>query len=180
MILSVKDLSKIYRGGDSAVSVLRGVSFDLAEGESVALTGESGSGKSTLLHLVGGLDQADGGEIWIQGVRIDAMSDSQLAGMRRSTVSLIFQQFNLIPSLSVVDNLSFQAKIADRFDHVWQEELVARLGLGDLLARYPEQLSGGSSSELRSGVRLRGGLRWFWRMSQPETSTKQQRIRSCD
>jgi len=156
MILTVENLSKIYNGGETAVSVLRGVSFDLAEGESVALTGESGSGKSTLLHLVAGLDKADSGEIWIQGRRIDPMSDSQLAALRRATVSLIFQQFNLIPSLKVADNLAFQAKIANRFDRAWQDELVGRLGLGNLLDRYPEQLSGGQQQRVAIGRSLAG------------------------
>lgn len=154
MILKIADLRKSYRAGDEVVNVLRGVSIGIAARESVALTGESGSGKSTLLHLIAGLDKADSGDIWIDNSRIGAMSDRQLARMRRTDVGLIFQQFNLIPSLNVADNLAFQARIADRFDSAWQAELVERLGLASLLDRYPEQLSGGQQQRVAIGRAL--------------------------
>jgi putative ABC transport system ATP-binding protein len=154
MILKITDLKKSYRAGDEIVSVLRGVNIEIAACESVALTGESGSGKSTLLHLIAGLDRADSGDIRLGNSHVNAMSDAQLADMRRSDVGLIFQQFNLIPSLNVADNLGFQARVADRFDAAWQAELVERLGLGALLSRYPEQLSGGQQQRVAIGRAL--------------------------
>ena len=126
----------------------------MAAGESVALTGESGSGKSTLLHLIAGLDQADSGEVWLGETCVSGLSDADRAALRRDRLGLVFQQFNLIPSLSVADNLAFQSRIAGRHDAAWQAELVERLGLGDLLKRYPEQLSGGQQQRVAIGRAL--------------------------
>jgi putative ABC transport system ATP-binding protein len=123
--------------------VLRGVDLNVATGESVALTGESGSGKSTLLHLIAGLDAADGGEITLAEIIVSGLNDAGRAELRRDRLGLVFQQFNLIPSLTVADNLVFQSRIAGRHDAAWHDELVERLGLKELLKRYPEQLSGG-------------------------------------
>jgi putative ABC transport system ATP-binding protein len=154
MILRVSNLNKSYRNSEEWLRVLRGVDISVAAGESVALTGESGSGKSTLLHLIAGLDQADSGEIWFGRSLVSKMSDGHLAELRRNKIGLVFQQFNLIPSLKVTDNLAFQARIAGRFDPHWQTELVDRLGLEDLLERYPEQLSGGQQQRVAIGRAL--------------------------
>ena len=154
IVLSVRDLSKTYRTAGEAVVVLRGVNLDVAAGERVALTGESGSGKSTLLHLIAGLDKADGGEIDLAGEEVADLSDAGRAALRRDRLGLVFQQFNLIPSLNVGDNLAFQARIAGRHDAAWHAELVERLGLGDLLGRYPEQLSGGQQQRVAIGRAL--------------------------
>ena len=153
-MLSVQDLTKSYRTSGEQIAVLRGVNLTLRAGESVALTGESGSGKSTLLHLIAGLDSADSGQIVLNGEPISAMSDSARAAMRRDRLGLVFQQFNLIPSLPVADNLAFQARIAGRHDAAWQSELVDRLGLSGLLYRYPEQLSGGQQQRVAIGRAL--------------------------
>lgn len=153
-MLSVHDLTKSYRASDEQIAVLRGVNLSLAAGETVALTGESGSGKSTLLHLIAGLDSADSGEIFLNGDPVSVMSDGARAAMRRDRLGLVFQQFNLIPSLSVLDNLAFQARIAGRHDDAWQTELVERLGLSALLDRYPEQLSGGQQQRVAIGRAL--------------------------
>jgi len=153
MILRVSNLNKSYRNSEEQLRVLRGVDISVAAGESVALTGESGSGKSTLLHLIAGLDQADSGEIWFGRSLVSKMSDGHLAELRRNKIGLVFQQFNLIPSLKVTDNLAFQARIAGRFDPHWQTELVDRLGLEDLLERY-EQLSGGQQQRVAIGRAL--------------------------
>lgn len=134
--------------------MLRGVDLDVARGESVALTGESGSGKSTLLHLIAGLDAADSGEIRLEDTRITGMPDTERAQMRRDQLGLVFQQFNLIPSLSVADNLAFQSRIAGKHDAVWHSELIERLGLATLLKRYPEQLSGGQQQRVAIGRAL--------------------------
>jgi len=154
IMLTVRNLTKSYRTSGEQLEVLRGVDLALAAGESVALTGESGSGKSTLLHLIAGLDQADSGEIWLDGKLVSNLSDGERAAMRRGRIGLVFQQFNLIPSLHVGDNLAFQARIAGRHDPVWQDELVQRLGLGALLDRYPEQLSGGQQQRVAIGRAL--------------------------
>jgi putative ABC transport system ATP-binding protein len=153
-VLDVTDLTKSYRSASEVVAVLRGVNLRVAPGESVALTGESGSGKSTLLHLIAGLDAADGGEIRIDGVALGGLNDAARAGLRRERLGLVFQQFNLIPSLSVEDNLKFQARLAERYDAAWHAELTERLGLGDLLKRYPEQLSGGQQQRVAIGRAL--------------------------
>jgi putative ABC transport system ATP-binding protein len=133
---------------------LREVDLRVAAGESVALTGESGSGKSTLLHLIAGLDDPDSGEITLDGVALSSLSEGGRALLRRDRLGLVFQQFNLIPSLKVADNLAFQARIAGRFDRTWQAELATRLGLADLLDRYPEQLSGGQQQRVAIGRAL--------------------------
>jgi putative ABC transport system ATP-binding protein len=153
-VLDVSDLTKSYRSASETVTVLRGVNLRVAPGESVALSGESGSGKSTLLHLIAGLDAADGGEIRIDGVALGGLNDAARAGLRRERLGLVFQQFNLIPSLSVEDNLKFQARLAERYDAAWHTELTERLGLGDLLKRYPEQLSGGQQQRVAIGRAL--------------------------
>jgi putative ABC transport system ATP-binding protein len=153
-MLRVHSLTKTYRSAGDQVAVLRGVQLEIVAGESVALTGESGSGKSTLLHLIAGLDQADSGEIWLGETLVSELSDAGRAALRRDRLGLVFQQFNLIPSLNVADNLAFQARIAERYDTAWHAELVDRLGLGALLKRYPEQLSGGQQQRVAIGRAL--------------------------
>ena len=146
MLLRLQNVTKTYPKSDTAV--LQGVSFDMAAGEILALTGESGSGKSTLLHLAGGLDSADSGSVAINGTDLTRLDDSGRAGLRRGTVGVIFQQFNLIPSLTVAANIAFQARLAGRFDPDLAEALAARLGLQDHLQKYPEQLSGGQQQRV--------------------------------
>ena len=153
-MLSVRTLTKTYRTAGEEIAVLRGVDLELAAGERVALTGESGSGKSTLLHLIAGLDAADGGEIRLDGADVSGLSDAGRAALRRDRLGLVFQQFNLIPSLSVEDNLAFQSRIAGKHDAAWQGELIERLGLAALLKRYPEQLSGGQQQRVAIGRAL--------------------------
>ncbi|MCU1769551.1 ABC transporter ATP-binding protein [Pseudomonas protegens] len=153
-MLEVQGVFKSYATPQGPLAVLQGVDLHLGQGSSLALMGESGSGKSTLLHLVAGLDQVDAGSIRIGAQRLERMSESQLANWRRTEVGLVFQQFNLIGSLRVEDNLGFQARLAGRFDPRWQAQLVERLGLGDLLRRYPEQLSGGQQQRVALGRAL--------------------------
>ncbi|WKA29164.1 ABC transporter ATP-binding protein [Bradyrhizobium roseum] len=153
-LLHITGLSKSYRAAGEQVAVLRGVNLAVAAGESVALTGESGSGKSTLLHLIAGLDAADGGEIRLADLNLSELDDAGRAELRRNRLGLVFQQFNLIPSLTVGDNLTFQSRIAGRHDAAWHGELVERLGLGKFLKRYPEQLSGGQQQRVAIGRAL--------------------------
>ena len=150
-MLDAQDLVKSYPSAGRRLEVLRGVSLQVAARESVALTGESGSGKSTLLHLLGCLDTPDAGRISLQDTVLHDLDETGRAAMRRSRIAVIFQQLNLIPSLTVAQNLSFQARLAERFDADWTAELTDRLGLADLLDRYPEQLSGGQQQRVAIG-----------------------------
>ncbi|MVA25753.1 ABC transporter ATP-binding protein [Agrobacterium vitis] len=154
MVLVLDAVKKTYRTSEGPLEVLKGVSLTLAAGRTMALTGESGSGKSTLLHLAGGLDSADAGKLCVDGEDIDTLDDKGRARLRRGTVGLIFQQFNLIPSLDVRANLAFHARLGERYDGQWQTELTERLGLSALLARYPEQLSGGQQQRVAIGRTL--------------------------
>ncbi len=143
MLVTLRQIAKSYSSAGAEIPVLRGVDLDLAAGETLALTGESGSGKSTLLHLIGGLDRPDSGRIDVAGTEITALDDRGRAALRRGTVGVVFQQFNLIPSLKIVDNIAFQARLAGRHDPSRAAALADRLGLTDQLGKYPEQLSGG-------------------------------------
>jgi putative ABC transport system ATP-binding protein len=148
MLLRVTDLVKTYPGPDGALPILNGISMDMKAGETLALTGESGSGKSTLLHLVGGLDQPDTGRVEINGTDIGALDDAARAAVRRDKVGVIFQQFNLIPSLTVASNIAFQARLGGREDKAWITDLATRMGLAEQLNKYPEQLSGGQQQRV--------------------------------
>lgn len=154
MLLDIQNVTKHYPGADLARPVLDDVSLSLAAGETLALTGESGSGKSTLLHLVGALDQFDAGEIVLDSTALSALDDSGRAALRRTSVALVFQQFNLIPSLTVVQNLSFHARLAGHTNADWISELITRLGLNDLITRFPEHLSGGQQQRVAIGRAL--------------------------
>jgi putative ABC transport system ATP-binding protein len=147
-LLHVENLSKSYAAADGPVPVLRDVSLTLEAGETLALTGESGSGKSTLLHLIGGLDRPDQGQIRINGQDMARLDDAGRAALRRGTVAVVFQQFNLIPSLKIADNIAFQARLAGRHDADWCASLADRMGLAAHLRKYPEQLSGGQQQRV--------------------------------
>jgi len=148
LLLELKDITKSFSGVDGDVEVLRGVSLGLDAGETLALTGESGSGKSTILHISAGLEVPDGGSLHLQGVEINELSEAERANLRRSEVGIVFQQFNLIPSLTVEANIGFQASLAGRRDKTFESELVEELGLADQLKKYPESLSGGQQQRV--------------------------------
>lgn len=159
-MLDVIGVTKGYATPQGRLVVLDGVSLRVGAGETVALMGESGAGKSTLLHLIAGLDAVEAGTIRVAGVEVTALDDAGRARLRRERLGLVFQQFNLIPSLSVADNLAFQARLAGREDSDWLAVLAARLGLSGLLDRYPEQLSGGQQQRVAIGrtLAVRPGL----------------------
>lgn len=156
MVLTVRDVTKTFRSNAGNVAVLQGVSLDLQAGETVALTGESGSGKSTLLHLCAALDDADTGQITIGTTPLSGLGDAGKAALRRDAIGVVFQQFNLIPSLDVAANIAFQARMAGRHDAAWCAVLAERLGLSGVLDRYPEQLSGGQQQRVAIGRALAG------------------------
>ena len=148
MLLRVENIYRTYQTVDGPVAVLRGIDLSLQAGDTLALTGESGSGKSTLLHLIGGLDTPDQGRIVLQDQDIAALDDNGRATLRRGTVGVVFQQFNLIPSLRVADNIAFQARLAGQHDPAWDATLADRMGLTSQLNKYPEQLSGGQQQRV--------------------------------
>lgn len=148
MLLCAQNIHKTYHTADGPFEVLRGIDLTLSAGETLALTGESGSGKSTLLHLIGGLDVPDQGVIMLAGHDIAALDDNGRAALRRGTVGVVFQQFNLIPSLKVADNIAFQARLSGQYDAAWATELADRMGLSPHLNKYPEQLSGGQQQRV--------------------------------
>src|SRR5256885_1253324 len=156
IVLSVRDLTKTYRSAGEDVIVLRGVNLEITAGERVALSGESGSGKSTLLHLIAGLDRADGGEIRLADAAVSDLTDAGRAALRRDRLGLVFQQYNLIPSLNVLDNLVFQSRIAGRHDAAWHGELVERLRLRGFFQRFPQEIFGGAQQRGRKRPPLRG------------------------
>ncbi|WFE75455.1 ABC transporter ATP-binding protein [Roseinatronobacter sp. S2] len=149
--LTIERLCKTFGKGPDAVQVLDNANLEVPQGQSLALTGESGSGKSTLLHICAGLEPFDSGKVVLAGHDIADADDHARATLRRGTVGLVFQQFNLVPSLSVAANLSFQARLAGRHDPDFVAELAQRLGIGQLMSRYPEQLSGGQQQRVAIG-----------------------------
>ena len=148
MILDASDVHKSYAVAGTRTQVLRGVSVTLKAGESLALMGESGSGKSTLLHMIAGLDVPDAGSILVEAQNMAVLSDTKRAELRRSLVGIIFQQFNLIPSLRIDANIAFQAQLAGRYDAGWCATLAIRMGLNDHLNKFPEALSGGQQQRV--------------------------------
>ncbi len=144
-------LVKRFATREGPVTVLRGVDLSAMPGRSLALTGESGSGKSTLLHICAGLEPVDEGRVLVQGQDMTALPEPARAELRRGTLGLIFQQFNLIPSLNAGSNLAFQARLAGRHDPAHVAALADRLGLSSLLSRYPEELSGGQQQRVAIG-----------------------------
>lgn len=153
-MLELRGIRKSYPTPQGPLPVLRGVDLCLAAGESLALMGESGSGKSTLLHLAAGLDTPDSGEVRLDDRLLSALDEPARAECRRRRLGLVFQQFHLVPSLDVLDNLRLQARLAGREDTAWTRELLRRLGLADMAGRYPEQLSGGQQQRLAIGRAL--------------------------
>ncbi|TVP51998.1 MAG: ABC transporter ATP-binding protein [Halomonas sp.] len=153
-MLELHQVHKTYATPQGPLSVLKDVTLALGPGQSMALMGESGSGKSTLLHLAAGLDLPDQGVITLAGQNVASLPESARAKLRREQLGLVFQQFHLVPSLSVIDNLRLQARLANRDDAEWTSYLIERLGLSGLERRYPEQLSGGQQQRLAIGRAL--------------------------
>ena len=153
-MLEFHQVHKTYTTPQGPLNVLNDVSLRLAAGESLALMGESGSGKSTLLHLAAGLDLPDQGTISFENQNVASLPEPTRAKLRREQLGLVFQQFHLVPSLTVIDNLRLQARLANRDDAAWADYLIERLGLHGMEKRYPEQLSGGQQQRLAIGRAL--------------------------
>ena len=148
MVLKLNSIQKSFRTNEGEVPVLSDISLNVLAGETLALRGESGSGKSTLLHIAGALELPDGGSVEIAGRDLSKMDDAERAAVRRRDVAIIFQQFNLIPSLTVASNISFQANLSGPIDKTKIEKIVSALGLADQMKKYPEALSGGQQQRV--------------------------------
>ncbi len=142
-VIQADAVSKSYGRGGARVNVLRGLSFNLERGESVAIMGPSGCGKSTLLNLLNGLMHPDGGILRVFGTEHTGLRDDDWARLRRTRIATLFQDGNLIPTLSVARNLAFRASLAGKGDTADHSALLQALGIPDVAERFPDQLSGG-------------------------------------
>jgi putative ABC transport system ATP-binding protein len=143
------DLRKSYGKGDTAVTALAGVSLDVPVGQMTAVMGPSGSGKSTLMHCLAGLDAVDTGSIEIAGTPLVGLGDRQLTALRRDRVGFVFQQFNLLPTLTAAENIRLPLDIAGRkVDQAWMDQVVETIGLSDRLSHRPSELSGGQQQRV--------------------------------
>lgn len=148
-ILEVQDLCKTYGTGETEVHALNHVSFSVRKGEFIAIIGESGSGKSTLLNVIGALDSATSGKVWIDGQDIFSMPEKKLTVFRRQHIGFIFQSFNLIPELDVEQNITFPLLLDyKRPDQKFVNELLNVLGLTERRHHLPSQLSGGQQQRV--------------------------------
>lgn len=156
-ILTIKNLSKIYGTGESAVKALDDVSFSVQKGEFVAIIGPSGSGKSTLLHMLGGVDRPTGGKVYVQDTDMYTLDETQLAIFRRRQIGLIYQFFNLIPVLTVEENITLPLLLdQQKVDQKQLADLVNTLNLQHRLNHLPNQLSGGQQQRVSIGRAIIG------------------------
>ena len=154
-ILRVENLTKRYGGGETAVTALDSVSFSVEKGEFVAIVGPSGSGKSTLLHILGGVDIPTAGKVFIDGVDIYGLNETKLAIFRRRQIGLIYQFYNLIPVLTVRENVTLPLLLdSRRVDEGQLKGLLETLGLSDRSSHLPNQLSGGQQQRVSIGRAL--------------------------
>ena len=145
-VLVVDQVEKVYAGGRGGVVALRGVSFTVEAGEFIALMGPSGCGKSSLLHVVGGMDRATGGRVTLDGVAFAALGEEALARLRRRKIGFVFQFFNLLPTLTLAENVALPLMLDGASERETDERvraLLTRVGLSDRAAHYPAELSGG-------------------------------------
>jgi putative ABC transport system ATP-binding protein len=138
-----------YGEGDTTVHALRGIDLEVQVGRLTAVMGPSGSGKSTLMHILAGLDEPDGGQVWIGGTEVTGLDDAGLTALRRDHIGFIFQFFNLLPMLTAEENIRLPLEIAGRKpDPDWYRELIAKVGLEDRLKHRPSEMSGGQQQRV--------------------------------
>ena len=148
-ILETRDLKKYYGAGDTQVKALDGVNLSVEQGEFVAIVGTSGSGKSTLLHMLGGLDRPTSGTVTVDGQEIFSLKEEALTIFRRRKIGFVFQSYNLVPVLSVWENIILPIQLDGRaVDQAFVREVVATLGLEKKLQNLPNQLSGGQQQRV--------------------------------
>ncbi|GGK46714.1 ABC transporter ATP-binding protein [Nocardia camponoti] len=154
---AAENLVKVYGSGDTQVKALDGVSADFAKGEFTAIMGPSGSGKSTLMHCLAGLDVASSGEVRIGDTALTGLNDKQMTALRRDRIGFVFQAFNLVPTLTALENITLPLDIAGRkADQEWLDTVVKRLGLADRLSHRPTELSGGQQQRVACARALVG------------------------
>jgi len=150
-ILKLENVWKIYKMGDIEVPALKGVSVEIKKGDFVAIIGASGSGKSTMMNLIGCLDTPTKGTVYLKSRDISLMSESDLASLRGNTIGFIFQQYNLIPSITAFDNVKLPLEFLEYSDSEAEKrtkEILTRVGLGDKMFNRPSQLSGGQQQRV--------------------------------
>ena len=148
-VLQTKDLKKYYGAGDTLVKALDGVDLSVENGEFVAIVGTSGSGKSTLLHMLGGLDRPTSGSVTVGGQEIFSLKDEALTIFRRRKIGFVFQAYNLVPVLSVYENIVLPIQLdGGTVDKDYVDRIIAALGLGHKLSNLPSQLSGGQQQRV--------------------------------
>ena len=149
VILETIDLKKTYGKGDTAVNALNGINLKIENGEFTAIVGSSGSGKSTLLHMLGGLDRPTSGKVFVDGKDIFSLDDEELTVFRRRKTGFVFQSYNLVPVLSVYENIVLPIQLdGGRIDRKYMDEVIDTLGLGSKLNSFPNQLSGGQQQRV--------------------------------
>ena len=149
VILETIDLRKTYGKGDTAVNALNGINLKIENGEFAAIVGSSGSGKSTLLHMLGGLDRPTSGKVFVDGKDIFSLDDEELTVFRRRKTGFVFQSYNLVPVLSVYENIVLPIQLdGGRIDRKYMDEVIETLGLGSKLNSFPNQLSGGQQQRV--------------------------------
>lgn len=150
-LIDVKNVSRVYTMGARTLYALRDVTVQVKQGEFVSVIGPSGSGKSTLLNLVGGIDQPTKGEVWVDGTRIDAMGENALAIFRRSHIGIVFQFFQLLPTLTALENVTLPMELrgdGSKNRRERAEEMLARVGLAARMTQLPGELSGGEQQRV--------------------------------
>ena len=154
-ILRLENVSKYYGLGENQVKALDNVNLEIKNGEFIAITGSSGSGKSTLLHVIGSVDKPTGGRVLLENVDIYAMNDEEQSKLRRKKIALIYQFYNLIPTLNVRENILLPTMLDNGMvDEVYLEELIKLLGLNDRITHLPNELSGGQQQRVSIGRAL--------------------------
>ncbi|MBR6617469.1 MAG: ABC transporter ATP-binding protein [Oscillospiraceae bacterium] len=148
-ILSCEKLKKVYGSGENEVHALDGISLEAEQGEFVSIVGTSGSGKSTLLHMLGGLDRPDSGTVTIDGKSIFSLKDEELTIFRRRKIGFVFQNYNLVPSLNVYENIVLPVQLDGREpDREYIDSIIETLGLSEKLENLPNNLSGGQQQRV--------------------------------
>lgn len=150
VVIKLRNIKKSYGSGAAATSVLRGISFDVKQGEFIALVGQSGSGKSTLLNIIGGLDTEDSGDVWVLGHDYGKISERRLAKLRNADIGFVFQHFNLLDHLTCLGNVILPSVFSPDESNAEErgEECLSRVGLKEFCHRRPSELSGGQKQRV--------------------------------